>query len=331
VRFRSLQLRAVSSLLAAATQLVVRAPRADIAPDAGTALDAHGRTVVAHVGPRAITTGDLENHLSRVPRYQLRSFGATAPEIARAFFDKVLLRDVLLSLGAEDKHLEHDVEVEQALERTLSSATLRELLVAVGPGSAISPAEVERYYDANRARYEAKDRVYIWRILCATRDEALTVLAEAKKDGTVQTFTKLSRDHNLDKATALRGGNLGFVGEGGVSSEPGVLVEAAVLKAAQGVKDGEIVPSVVPEGTGFAVIWRRGTQPAVHHSVDEVRAQIQDAILRQRREAAEKALLDKLRAEKVSQLNESLLGTFDVAVDDGTVGPRKRTQTAPSR
>jgi len=323
--------RTTSALLAAATLFLAGAPRADVAPDAGAALEAHQRTVVAHVGLRAITAGELENDLARVPRYQLRVFGTTGPEVVRGFFDRVFLRDVLLSLGAEDKHLAREVEVEEALERALSSATLRELLAAVGPSGAVSPDEVQRYYDANRARFDTKDRVYIWRILCATRDEAALVLAEAKKDGTVQTFTKLSRDHNVDKATALRGGNLGFIGEGGVSSEPGVIVEAAVLKAAQGVKDGEIVPTVVPEGTGFAVIWRRGTQPAVHHTVDEVRAQIQDAILRQKREAAEAALLGKLRAEKVSQVNESLLGTFDVAVDDGTIGPRKRAPSAPSR
>jgi peptidyl-prolyl cis-trans isomerase C len=329
--FRRCRLRGVSALLFAAILLVARAPRADVAPDASAALDAHRSTVVAHVGLRAITAGELENDLARVPRYQLRVFGTTAPEVVRGFFAKVVLPDVLLSLGAEDRHLAREVEVEQALDRTLSSATLREVLASVGPSGAVSPDEVQRYYDSNRARYDAKDRVYIWRILCATREEALAVLAEAKKDGTVPTFTKLSRDHNLDKATALRGGNLGFVGEGGVSSEPGVLVEAAVLKAAQGVKDGELVSTVVPEGTGFAVVWRRGTQPAVHHTVDDVRAQIQDAILRQKRETAEAALLGKLRAAKVSEVNESLLGTFDVAVDDGTIGPRKRAPSAPSR
>jgi PPIC-type PPIASE domain len=323
--------RLAACLLATSTLLAARTPRADVAPDATTVLDVHRQVVVAHVGPRPVSAGDLEDRLSRIPRYQLRTFGMTASEVVRTYFEKVFVRDVLLSLGAEDKHLDREIEVEQSLDRMLSSATLRAIVVAVGPSNAVPPEEVQRYYDANRARYDSKDRVNIWRILCAKREEAQDVLEQAKKDGTVQGFTKLSRDHNTDKATFLRGGNLGFVGEGGASSEPGVMVDAAVLKAAQGVKDGEFVAAPIQEGTSFAVVWRRGTQAAVHRSIDSVRAQIQDAIVKQKREAAEKALLDKLRAEKVSDLDESLLGSFDVSIDDGTIGPRKRSRSAPSQ
>jgi peptidyl-prolyl cis-trans isomerase C len=322
--------RLLSALLATSLFFAARSPRADVAPDAAAA-DARRQVVVAHVGPRAIAAGDLEDRLARVPRYQLRTFGKTAPEVVRGYFDKVFLRDVLLSLGAEEKHIDQQIDIEQSLDRTLSGATLRALIATVGPNNAITPEEVQAYYDANRIRFEAKDRVSIWRILCATRPEAQTVLDAAKKDGTVATFTKLSRDHNIDKATFLRGGNLGFVGEGGVSSEPGILVETAVLRAAQGVKDGEIVPTVVPEGPNFAVVWRRGSQTGLHRSVVDARPQIQDTLIRQKREAAEKALLEKLRAEKVKDLDESLLGSFDISVDDGTIGPRKRARTVPSR
>jgi peptidyl-prolyl cis-trans isomerase C len=338
-----LRSRLLSVLFAAPLFFAARSPRADIAPDAAsgaastltvptlTMPDAHRQAIVAHVGARAISAGDLEDRLARIPRYQLRTFGTTAPEVVRGYFDKVFLREVLLSLGAEEKHLDQRIDVEQGLDRMLSSATLRALIAEVGPNNAVTPEEVQAYYDANRARFETRDRVSIWRILCGSRAEAQTVLDQAKKDGTVATFTKLSRDHNIDKATFLRGGNLGFVGEGGVSSEPGLVVDAAVLKAAQGVKDGEIVPTVVREGMSFAVVWRRGSQAGTHRSVVDARPQIQDAIVRQKREVAQKALLEKLRAEKVKDVDESLLGSFDISIDDGTIGPRNRTKSAPAR
>lgn len=325
------------SLLAAAAVLVTAAsPRADVSPVSRVSPDAaasaaaqdHRHLVVAHVGPREVTAGDLEAHLARVPRYQLRTFGRTASEVVHGFFDQVMLRDILLSLGAEDKHLEREIEVEQSLDRMLSSATLRELINTVGPPNLIPPDEVQRYYDANRSRYESKERINIWRILCATRDEAASVLADAKKDGTVQTFTKLSRDHNKDRATALRGGNLGFVNEMGISNEPGVQVDPGVVKAAAAVKDGELVATPVQEGSSYAVVWRRGTQAGVHKSLEEVRVQIQDAIIRQKREVAQKALLEKLRAEKVSHVDESLLGSFDISIDDGTIGPKRKDRRA---
>jgi peptidyl-prolyl cis-trans isomerase C len=295
---------------------------------ATAAVEAHRKTVVAHVGPRAISAGDIEDHLARIPRYQLRTFGTTASEVVHGFFDKVLLRDVLLSLGAEEKHLDREIEVEQGLDRMLSNATLRALVTELG--NTVSLAEIQSYYDANRTRFDSKERVSIWRILCSTRAEAQTVLDQAKKDGTVPAFTKLARDHSIDKATSLRGGNLGFAGEGGVSSEPGIVVDPAVMKAVQGLKDGELAPAVVQEGTSFAVVWRRGSQPGTHRTVEEARAQIQDTLVRQKREAAEKALLDKLRAEKVKDVDTSLLGSFDISVEDGTIGPRKRARNGAS-
>ena len=320
--------RPTTPLIAAAVLLAVSSPRADVAPDAAAIADAHRRAVAAHVGPRAVTVGELEDRISPIPRYQLRLFGSTGPEIAHNFFDRVVLRDVLLALGAEEKHIDQDLAVQQALERMLSSATLRSLVVQAGSLTAVPMDEVQRYYDANRARFDSKDRIQIWRILCSTREDAQAVLGEAKKDGTVAAFMKLSREHNLDKATALRGGNLGFVGEGGKSSEPGLIVDPAIVKAAEGVKDGELVPAPVQEGTSYAIVWRRGTQAGVHRSVEQVKLQIQDTIVREKRETAEKALLDKLRAEKVTIVDDSALGDFDIAIDDGTIGPKRRTRGA---
>ena len=312
---------AVACLLLARSPLAADPPFDAAAPPASPE---HRAPFVAHVGTRGVTVGELEDRLSPVPRYQLRTFGSTAHDVVRNFFDQILLRDVLLSLGAEDRHIDQQIEVQQGLDRMLSSATLRALLEQLGPASNIPMAEVQAYYDANRDRFDTKDRVGVWRILCATKDEAAAVIAATKQDGSVQSFNKLAREHSMDKATFLRGGNLGFVADNGVSSEPGVKVDPAVVAAAFAVKDGEIAPAPVPEGTGFAVVWRKGTTPGVHRSVTDAKAQIQDVLVKQKRSVAEKALLDRLRAEKVKEVNEDLLGTFDVSIDDGNIKPRKR-------
>ncbi len=310
------------ALVSAAGLLTTRAPQAQ--DDA-----ARRAAVVAHVGPNVVTVGELEDRLAPIPRFQLRTFGATANEIARTFLDQVIVRDALLALGAQDKHIDRDPAVKFQIDRTLSGATLRKVRQQLGIANAIPMDEVKRYYEANRARYDMKDRVNIWRILCATREEAQTVLDAARKDPTVQSFTQLARDHSLDKATNMRGGNLGFAGDDGVSNEPGVRVDPAIVAAARAVKDGEFVATPQPEGTSFAVVWRRGTVPGQHYTVDQVAQQIRDALWHERAEAAEKALMDKLRADKVRDVNELLLGTFDVKVMDGNLTPRKRPGQPP--
>jgi peptidyl-prolyl cis-trans isomerase C len=122
----------------------------------------------------------------------------------------------------------------------------------------------------------------------------------------------------------MRGGNLGFVGPDGASNEAGVKVDVAIVKAAQSVKDGELVAQPIAEGSGFAVVWRRGTVPANKRSVEESSAQIRAALFRERTESGEKKLIDELRAKNVKEVNAGLLGVIELRPFDAGLGlPRQ--------
>ena len=131
----------------------------------------------------------------------------------------------------------------------------------VGPASAIPAEAIQRFYDENRSRYESPERYHLWRILCQSRDEAEAVLDAARKDGKLAKFQELAREHSIDKATYLRGGNLGFVTADGSSNEPGLKVEPALVQAARAVKDGELVPAPVQEMSGWAWSGVAGRSP----------------------------------------------------------------------
>ena len=140
----------------------------------------------------------------------------------------------------------------------------------------------------------------LWRILCKTRDEAETVLAAAKRDLTIPKYNELAREHSIDKATNLRGGNLGFVCPDGTSNEAGLKVDPALVKAAVAVKDGELVAqSRSPEASGFAVVWRRSTVPATQRTVEDADgADPHDALSRANRAAREEAHRRSPREER---------------------------------
>ena len=283
-----------------------------------------------NVGSRAITVGEVEDRMAQVPPFQLRSFGHTDAEIRRAFIDQVIIPDALWAQGASARHIDTQVPTRFDLDRTRAQATLRAVRAQLGPPQNVSMDDVQAYYDKNKARYDAPERYQIWRISCATKEEAQSVIAQAKKDPTVPAWNKLARDHSLDKATYLRGGNVGFVTLDGTSNETGLKIDPAVAKAASLVKDGEIVSDPVAEGSGFAVVWRRGTVGASHRSVNDVKEQIQWAILRQREEDEKKKLLSELRAKNVKEYNPEILTGIDVAPPDGVIVPRKRPgQVAP--
>jgi peptidyl-prolyl cis-trans isomerase C len=323
-------MRAVLLATIVASSLFVTrgAPRADMPADE----QARRAKIVARVGSKTVTVAELEDRLAMVPRFQLSTFGDTPDAIRRKFLNDVIVQDLLLSLGAEDKKLDKDLATAHQLDRALSSATMRAVRKDVGVASAIPMEDVKRYYDENKSRFDQPERIGIWRILCKTKEEAQEVLDAAKKEPTQKSFEALARDHSLDRATYLRGGNLGFVAPDGTSNEAGLKVDPALPKAAASVKNGELVPQPIAEGEGFAVVWRRATVAATKRSVEDAAAQIRDTLWKQRVEAAQKKLEDDLRAAKVRDVNPDLLRGIDISTTDGNIGPRKRPgQVAPGK
>jgi peptidyl-prolyl cis-trans isomerase C len=304
----------------------------DASPAAAASPEAARRArVVLTVGTRKVTVGELEDNVAAIPPYQLSTFGASREAVTRAYVDQVLVRDLVLAGGAEQRGLDKQLPTSQLLTRALSSATLRKSRSGYASAAAIPEADVARYYEENRARFDSPERINLWRILCKTREEAATVLESARREPTIAKYNDLARDHSIDKATNMRGGNLGFVGPDGASNEAGVKVDPALVKAAQSVKDGELVTQPVPEGSGFAVVWRRGTVPANKRSVQESSAQIRSALFRERTESGEKKLIDDLRTKNVKEVNAGLLGLIELRPFDAGLGlPRSPLGPLPS-
>ncbi len=291
---------------------------------------ARRQRVALTVGDRKVTVGELEAHLAGVPPYQMALLGASPEAVARAYVEQVLVRDLVLTRGAEVRGLDKELPTSHLLARALSSATLRKSHGVYPSAAAIPMEDVRRYYNENLSRFDAPERVNLWRILCRTREEASSVLDLARHEPTIANYNILAREHSLDKATYLRGGNLGFLAPDGTSNEAGVKVDAGLVKAAQTAKDGEFVVQPVAEANAFAVVWRRGTVPANKRSLDDAAAQIRAALFRERTEAAERKLIDDLRATNLKELNAGLLGLIELRPYDAGLGlPRAPLPAAP--
>jgi len=283
----------------------------------GGADAARRAAIVVRVGAgpsaRAITVGEIEDGLAAMPPFQRRMFGATPDAVRRAFVADVLVRGALLDLTAQATDVAANPAVQYALDRARSSTTLRSVRAAAAPPSSVPMSEVQAYYDENRARYHAAERVQVWRILCATREDAASVLGAALANPTPKAFTELAREHSQDKATNLRGGNLGFLTPDGQSNEPGLQVDPAIVRAAQTVRDGDFVRTPVAEGAYFAVVWRRGTIAASDHPLQEVAAQIRDALWKLHVKKDADRLLASLRSARLRDLDDDILRFEDIA------------------
>jgi len=278
--------------------------------------------VVARVGSTTITRGELERRMKKIPRIQLATLGATDAEIRKNFLEKVVLREHLFALGAADKKIADRPEIQLRLKENLRNALASQLRNQDADPRTIPEAEVTAYYEANRARFQGPERILVWRILVATKDEAQKLIDEVKKPGSEAKWKDLAREKSLDKATSERGGDLGFLGPEGHSHQVAVKTDPGLYAAATKLKDGEICPEPLQEEKKWAVLWRRGSQPATERSLEQEAPAIRGLLARQKLERSMKEATEKLRKELVREVTYEGLGSVELTAA-GEVTPRK--------
>ncbi len=277
--------------------------------------------VVVTLGTEAVDQSIVKGKVLLLPLFQRGYLGLATTTGLRKYVDDVVVRDELLSLFAAEQKLAEREPNRSQIERAYSNATLRQVRDQVGRATSIPIEDVTAYYEAHRSLYEAPERILVWRVLLASREEARALLEVFKKSVTVESFRSSAREKSLDKASYLRGGDLGFLEPDGTSHYAGLKVDPALSRAASVVKDGELVPTPIPEGENFAVIWRRGTVPAQKRKVDEVASQIRDVLWKERTEVVAKTLLSELRKEHVRFVRDDVLTRLELPPIEGPPPP----------
>ncbi len=286
-----------------------------------------GELVVARVGQTPITAREIERRLASVgPTIKAPS----SAEAAKQVLDNLLVPEVRASLEAIQRGLDKGPRFadreREILRQALDDAMKGELVKE----NAVKPEEIKAYFEANKSRFEQPPRLRLWRILLDDEETAQSVLKEAKAAGSPAKWGELARDKSRDTATNLRQGDLGFVHPDGNTDAPRVRVDAALFRAAEKVKDGELVPEPVKEGSKFAVVWRRGSLPAKSRTLEQERDAIRNLLERQRSERARAELVKRLRGELVREEHPELLEQVPDALFSNRA-PRPRPRVSPLR
>jgi hypothetical protein len=176
----------------------------------------------------------------------------------------------------------------------------------------IIPEEIKKYYDDNKARYETPKRIKIWRIQVPDEPAAKAIIALAKGPDGPKKWSEEARERSLDKATAQRSGDLGFVRPDGSTDVPRVQVDKAVYEAVDKVPDGTVVPQPLKEGDAYSVLWRRGSIEATKRTIEDETDSIKQLLERRRIETARQELLKKLKTEQIKESHPELLENIEV-------------------
>jgi len=288
---------------------------------------------IASVDGRAVSRQELERELA-----QEIDLGGTAPSslsskelkrsVLESMFERFLLlraaRDANVSVSTEEVDREllrlradypGDRFNEALAQGRLSLADLREKTTAlltiqklfreqVYPRVAVTEEEIRVYYEAHPGDFQQPEEVRAAQIVVKTAPEARTIEQQlrAGKD-----FGEMARKYSLSP-DAKAGGDLGFFARGQM---PRQFDDVAFrLKVNQ-------ISSVVSTNYGFHIFRLLAKRPARKKPLSEVKGQIEQKLVGEKREQAQAEYVKMLRDKAVIKVNEATLASAGTGASPG--------------
>lgn len=171
----------------------------------------------------------------------------------------------------------------------------------------VPEADLQKYYDEHKSQYMRDEEVFLSQILISTEgktpdqikvaeERAKDLVARAKKG---EKFSDLARDNSDDVETAQNGGYLGAPSKRGILRPE---IEAIVFKEKKGfVTDPPIKLTNPP---GFLILKVEEHYEAGQASYEEVREEVQNAVVTPLMEPKVREYLTQLRQEAFLQIKE---------------------------
>ncbi len=277
---------------------------------------------LAKVDGEVITVQDLQDGINRQSPYVRARYASR--EQKRIFLDN-MVRFEVLAREAERRGFGRDPEVVQTMKSAMITKLLKAELAAGVKPEDIPEADLRAFYDANRARFDKPEEVRVSAIVVGGKEQADEVarLARGAKGQSNKGFQDLVTRHSIDEESKLRGGDLRYFGRDSTD------VPRPVVDAAFGLARTGDVAGPIAAGKRFYVIKQTGRRAAVQRSFESAKREIQNELYKQRRDAAQKQLVEQLKARsKVEVFDDNLkkvrVDTSSQAGDE-PAGPARAT------
>ncbi len=275
-----------------------------------TALAAEASGVLVKAGAEVADAAAVRRAIGRVPAFQLAELGGDDATRRRAVVERLLGPELQGAAEARARGLDKRPRTADRLRELYSRAMDAELARDTAQKQPVTQADVAQYFEQHRERFETPRRIRIWRIQVKEEALAKKIIEDCRGAGGPARWSNFARESSLDTATKFRDGDLGFVRPDGGTETPRVRVDAALFEAVDKLSDGQLGPEPLALGGGFAVVWRRGSLPAISRTVAQEAGAITTLLTRERLELARKALLTELRQKSLKAFDPQLLETM---------------------
>ncbi|MGE3633030.1 MAG: peptidyl-prolyl cis-trans isomerase, partial [Sandaracinaceae bacterium] len=261
--------------------------------------------VVAKVGERNITAGELAEELAEKGSFIRTRYAS--PERRREFLDQ-MIRFELLAQEAHRRGYDELPEVTRAQKQMMIRRFLEARFDQGGPDS-IPADEVAAYYEAHRREFNTPEQVRASHIRFRDRATAQRVLRELlASPADLQLFRRMNDQHNTDEDAKGRMGDLRFFSRPEERTEHEPDVPAPVATAAFAIEQlGGYYPEVVETEDGFHIVKLTGRRAAMSRPLADAERPIRSRLFRERRETGIEALVTQLREEADVEENLDVL------------------------
>jgi parvulin-like peptidyl-prolyl isomerase len=167
--------------------------------------------VLVQVEDRAVTLGELKEVVA--DRYESKDISRLPVEELEDLLDWLVLKQLCL-LEAEKTGLAHDPAVSKAIAESEDDLLAMRYLAWIQ--GKVGLEEAQRYYQAHPDRFKRPDQIWLRQIVVATEREGQAV--KAKLAGGAA-FEEVAQAVSLDRSSAAKGGDLGWVRPGRLPPE----------------------------------------------------------------------------------------------------------------
>ena len=267
----------------------------DLTLAAGDLEDGEKGQIVARIGAEAITVEEFEARLNQQSPFVRARYDS--PQRKREFLDS-LVRFELIAAEAERKGYADDPDVKlakkQALVRAFTAGELRDLVSL----SDITDADIQAYYTANEAEFVRPAQVRLSHLVVPDEAQARALLTEvqgliaADRLKAREIFAEFVRRHATDEKARLDAGDIGFVGEPGVSKTPNqVKAPPAVARAAFALQAvGDLTAEPIKTSAGWHLVQKTGFRRPYRRELSDARTSIRNNLFRARKAEAKVTL-----------------------------------------
>ena len=256
---------------------------------------------LAKIDDVTITLGEFQERINRQSPYIRARY--TSLEKKKEFLAAQIQFEILAK-EAYRRGLDKDPEVVRTMKQVMIQKLQRDEFDAKISADSISDDEMKTYYDANVGDYVRPEEVRVSAIVLKNRAQADRVLLEAKGEAgkTNKGFRDLVAKYSADEESKLRGGDLRYLDAKSVEA-PAPVVRAAFTLYTTGEVSG-----VVDAGNGsFYILKQTGRRRATTKSFEEAKPLIRNKLFRDKRAAAQKAFVDRLRESAKVEINDANL------------------------